>query len=150
MILLESCSESPAVKSSKLRTSRRVWLSPSRFSTGNRPGLSSQDWFLYREEGPVHSATSARAFKWLGRNQDGLPSSLFVVYHLNVLFSLSDSEVGTRSLSDTIWLVIGVYLRPFSKNPRCSDNPLPEQLIYSKGNIQVKGFAETAGMDNTR
>jgi hypothetical protein len=62
-----------------------------------RPGLSSQDWFLYREEGAVHSATSARAFKWLGRNQDGLPSALFLVHHLNVLFSLSDSEVGTSS-----------------------------------------------------
>jgi hypothetical protein len=55
------------------------------------PRLSSRDWFLYRDDFAVRTATSVQDFKWRRRCKDDLPAVLFFryMYCLSRLVSLS-------------------------------------------------------------
>ncbi len=57
-----------------------------------RSGLSSQDWFLYRNDATVHGAASVQDFKRRLRRKDSPLPAIFARYQPSGLVSVLESE----------------------------------------------------------
>jgi hypothetical protein len=54
--------------------------------------LSTQDWFLYWDNTPVHIAASVQEFKWWRRHHDCLAPVLFAGFRISKRFTLPKGE----------------------------------------------------------